>query len=264
MTTDYAVQLTMQSTNRKTGPIPVSTTTKTTCWDGCAFYNNGCYFDSGPGSIMWRGLSEATPGTSYELPRGTAYAHTWDSFCGEIDALPADTFWRHDQAGNLPGTGARIDGAALRKLVAANRGKRGFTYTHKPMAAGRGVPMDVAVANIEAVADANRRGFTINLSGNHLAHADILADLQIGPVVVALPHTVQGKQDIRTPAGRRVVVCPATYREDVSCDTCRLCQVQSREVIVGFPAHGSGKARVTAIAEGKPRNPRVQFTRNAT
>ena len=43
-----------------------------------------------------------------------------------------------------------------------------------------------------------------------------------------------------TPAGRAVVICPATQRDDVSCATCQLCQRQ-RAAIVGFPAHGTRK-----------------------
>lgn len=53
---------------------------------------------------------------------------------------------------------------------------------------------------------------------------------------------------IATPKGRKVVVCPATHRDDVSCKTCGLCAVRDRKVIVGFPAHGVHKSRASAIA----------------
>jgi hypothetical protein len=51
-----------------------------------------------------------------------------------------------------------------------------------------------------------------------------------------------------TPAGRKVVVCPATQRDDVSCATCALCARQ-RDVIVGFPAHGVAKKKAMAAAD---------------
>ncbi|MFZ9994271.1 MAG: DUF7227 family protein [Steroidobacteraceae bacterium] len=51
-----------------------------------------------------------------------------------------------------------------------------------------------------------------------------------------------------TPGGRRIAPCPATYRDDVSCSTCQLCQRRRRGVIVGFPAHGVSKRKVSAIA----------------
>jgi hypothetical protein len=71
-----------------------------------------------------------------------------------------------------------------------------------------------------------------------LADADARADLDAGPVVVVLPS--DQVVNTKTPAGRSVVVCPATIRDDVSCATCQLCQRQ-RSAIVGFPAHGSRK-----------------------
>ena len=57
-----------------------------------------------------------------------------------------------------------------------------------------------------------------------------------GPVVVVLPSTTTA--NTTTPAGRPVVICPATQRDDVSCASCQLCQRQ-RTAIVGFPAHGA-------------------------
>ena len=63
-----------------------------------------------------------------------------------------------------------------------------------------------------------------------------LADHHAGPVVVVLPSTQTA--NTKTPAGRAVVVCPATQRDDVTCASCQLCQRQ-RDVIVGFPAHGT-------------------------
>ncbi len=83
------------------------------------------------------------------------------------------------------------------------------------------------------------------LHANNLANADELADLQVGPVVTVLPE--DQRTNTVTPAGRRVVVCPAIARDDVTCATCQLCQRQ-RSTIVGFPAHGSGKRKASAIA----------------
>jgi hypothetical protein len=134
------------------------------------------------------------------------------------------------------GAGDTLDTQALALLVKANKGKRGFTYTHKPL--------DTQVER-DAIRDANKGGFTVNLSGNNLAHADSLADLGIAPVVVVLPH--DATSNTTTPKGRKVVVCPATQRDDVSCASCGLCALQ-RDAIVGFPAHGPSKRKASAIA----------------
>ena len=221
----YRVALTLKSANKKTGPIPVSTTTFDTCPDACPLQGAGCYAQSGPLAIFWRKVTEGRAGGS------------WRAFCDAVAALPAEQLWRHNQAGDLPGDRKDIDPLALAELVKANRGRRGFTYTHYPM----------SEANKVCVRIANREGFTVNLSANNPAHADTLAETRAGPVVTILPGAVHGRQTLRTPAGRTVVVCPATYRDDVTCASCGLCARQ-RDCIVGFPVHGSGARKANAIA----------------
>ena len=221
------VHLTLKSRNGKTGPIPVSTTTAETCSPSCPFIDSGCYAKGGPLAIHWRKVTQGIAG----MP--------WDDFVSQIAALPDGALWRHNQAGDLPGIGDTIDTAALASLVDANNGKRGFTYTHKP----------VTPANVAAIKNANGNGFTINLSGNNLEHADKLAGLDVGPVVVVLP--ADQTENTTTPAGRKVVVCPASIRDDVSCATCKLCAISNRTAIIGFPAHGAAKRKASNVATGE-------------
>ena len=206
------VHLSLKSANAKTGPIPVSTTEKASCPADCAMRNE-CYAASGPLALHWSAVSQGT--------RGTA----WGQFCESIAGLPEGQLWRHNQAGDLPVADGSIDAVKLGQLVAANQGKRGFTYSHHRDR-----------ASLAWIKHANDWGFTVNLSANDLADADTLAETGAGPVVVVLPSTQS--ENCETPAGRKVVVCPATQRDDVSCATCQLCQRQ-RTAIVGFPAHGS-------------------------
>jgi hypothetical protein len=235
----HAILFTLKSSNVKTGPMPVSTTDKGSCPTDCAFYATGCYAKAGQMNFMWTAMSKAGPNAEFKNGKATAKTLGWDEFCAKVEALPDATLWRHNQAGDLPGQGGKIDGQAVSKLVAANRGKHGFTYTH------HNVLQDMD--NRAVVAHANANGFTINLSGNNLAHADALADLGIGPVVVVLPSTVEGNVKLSTPKGRKVVVCPATYRDDVTCKSCGLC-AKLRDAIVGFPAHGATKKAASQIA----------------
>ena len=223
------IALTLRSTNKKTGPIPVSTSAETTCPDACPFKKNGCYAEYGPVAIFWRKVSEAKAGME------------WSEFLRHVEDLHPTQLWRHNQAGDLAGDGDEIDPVSLMELSYANRGKRGFTYTHKPM--------DSKV-NRTAVKAANRLGFTVNLSANSPRHADELAALEIAPVVCVLPADVDGAHTpvVSTPEGRKVAVCPATYRVDVTCQSCGLCQRRDRKVIVGFPAHGTAKRKASVIA----------------
>jgi hypothetical protein len=220
------VHLTRISMNAKTGPIPVSTSTATNCPPSCPFNKTsegGCYAETGPLALHWRKVTQGLRGL------------VWSAFCDEISRLPKGQLWRHNQAGDLAGNGEYIDAHKLAELTQANKGRRGFTYTHK----------HTTDENVEAIRCANAHGFTVNLSANNLAHADKLADLKAGPVVCVLPSNQT--ENTTTPAGRKVVICPATFREHTSCATCGLCQKQ-REAIVGFPAHGMSKAKANAVA----------------
>lgn len=208
---------TPKSANAKTGPIPTTTTSDNTCPPSCAMFET-CYAKGGPQAMHWRKVSDGTRGgTLVELAE-------------QIRALPEGQVWRHNVSGDLPGKGERINGGHLNYIAQANKGKRGFTYTHKQPHRYR---------NAEYIKRANLDGFTINLSANSLAEADKFADMGIAPVVTVLP--ADASANVQTPSGRRVVVCPATQRDDVTCATCKLCSVQSRNVIVGFPVHGSRK-----------------------
>jgi len=208
----YRVHLSPKSANVKTGPIPVSTSERATCPADCAMRAE-CYAAAGPLALHWSAVSTGQRG------------QLWPDFVAAVAALPAGQLWRHNQAGDLPGDGRTVDPAALGQLVAANAGRRGFTYSHYRDA-----------ESLRWIGHANRWGFTVNLSANDLADADELAATGAGPVVVVLPSTQTA--NTATPAGRPVVICPATQRDGVSCASCQLCQRQ-RSTIVGFPAHGT-------------------------
>lgn len=211
------VHLTPKSANAKTGPIPVSTTTGASCPTDCAMKAE-CYAATGPLALHWKAVSTGQRGTD------------WPTFTASIAALPDGQLWRHNQAGDLPQSGGTVDAVKLGQLVAANTGRRGFTYSHHRNA-----------ESINWIRHANNWGFTVNLSANDLQDADALADHAAGPVVVVLPSTQT--TNTTTPKGRTVVVCPATQRDNVSCATCQLCQRQ-RSAIVGFPAHGTRRRTI--------------------
>jgi len=219
--------ITLESSNVKTGPIPVSTSPNSTCPPACPFMSNGCYAKQGPLAWHWRKVNEGKRGVP------------WADFLGLISSIAPGSLWRHNQAGDLPGEGDDIDSGMLAQLVRANQGKRGWTYTHKPVTGNS----PQAVGNAASVRHANRNGFRINLSADNLAEADELADVDCGPVVVVLPS--DSPHTVKTPAGRKVVVCPA-QRGSVTCADCGLCAA-SRSVIVGFLAHGRSSKKVESV-----------------
>lgn len=214
------------SRNRKTGPIPVTTTSANSCPPGCGLRRNGCYAEGGPLAIHWRAVSQGVRGG------------TFDALLQEIGTLRRHALWRHNQAGDLtPSAPDVIDAELLIRLAIANGGRRGFTYTHYPPTA----------ANQTAIQRANELGFTVNLSAQTLAQADAYAGIGIAPVVVILP--VGRDRPVRTPAGRHVVVCPASLGS-TDCLHCGICQQRDRLAIMGFPAHGVGAKKVQAMFFG--------------
>jgi hypothetical protein len=121
--------------------------------------------------------------------------------------------------------------------VQANSGKRGFTYTHKPV--------ENNATNASLVQYANNNGFTVNLSADNLEEADRLKALDIGPVVTIAPRDAEAK--FMTPSGNKAIVCPAQTRDDVSCKDCGLCAISNRDVIIAFRAHGVSAKKAEAI-----------------
>lgn len=223
---DLRVSLSMRSGNRKLGPIPVSITSSETCPPSCAFFGEGCFAEYHLLRSHWARVPE----------RG----RSWEEFCELVALLPAGALWRHNAAGDLPGRGEELDAVALMALVAANRGRRGFTFTHKPM----------GIIASAAIRVANELGFTVNLSADNLDHADRLADLDVGPVVVVVPSNAPEK--MRTLAGRHVIVCPAETKA-LTCATCALCAKPQRKAIVAFRAHGQLRYHVDGLVQLRVR-----------
>ena len=234
------VRLIRTSENRKLGPIPAAYVSDDTCPEVCPLKHSGCYGDSGRVSIHWKSVSSGKTGVE------------WPQFIEQVKALPRHTLWRYGVVGDLPHTGlsylgmlddlrkaSRIDVAMLDELIKANQGKRGWLYTHH----------DVSIPeNQEAIASANARGLTVNLSADSLEEVDLKYALGIAPVVSILPR--EAKKVTYTPGGVRVVACPAALNKAVTCSSCGVCQNADRRVVIGFPAHGSGARKAEQVFRG--------------
>lgn len=221
------VNLVRISQNAKLGPIPAAYVSEDTCPDICPLKKSGCYADSGNVALHWRRVSSGQTGTD------------WPTFLDQVKALPKHTLWRYAVAGDLPHTDGRIDVAMLDGLVKANQGKRGWAYSHHDV---------TLVHNQEAIAGANARGFTVNLSADSLEEVDLKYALGIAPVVSILPR--DAKKVTYTPGGVRVVACPAAQNKEITCSVCGVCQNPDRKVVIGFPAHGSSAKKAEQVFMG--------------
>lgn len=215
--------LTKVSSNVKTGPIPVSTSSRATCSPSCPFFENGCYAESGPLAIHW---AQVTKGA-----RGLPVAE----FMAAIQSLPVGQLWRHNQSGDIPHTEGRISRRFVRHLIRANKGRRGYTYTHHDLRIGENLPL---------IKQANRQGLTINVSTESESAADHAIAHGL-PAVMAV-RSDETRTTWQTPAGNRVLVCPAQRSDTKTCADCQLCHKRGRRVIIAFLAHGTGKRKAQA------------------
>jgi hypothetical protein len=217
------IRCTLDSKNRKLGPIPSTMTSACTCPPSCGFFGAGCYGEYSYLKGFWR----KTPKDGLN----------WEAFIQWVRSLPPGQLWRHNVVGDLPGLGERLDVGLLRELAVANNfaRARGFTFTHKRLQA----PGEAA-----AVALANILGFTINLSSDSLEDADRRLAEKVAPVVVVLPYD-SPTRGLRTPLGAPVAVCPAQTRKGVTCSSCGVCARPKRSGVVGFLAHGQEKRKVS-------------------
>lgn len=215
--------LTLKSSNKKTGPIPVSTSSKDTCPSSCPLSGSkgACYANLGPLGLHWRKITD-----------GSNRSISFDTLLSFIRKLPKGQLWRHNQAGDLPGIDEDIDEPMLKALVEANKGKLGFTYTHKK-------------TNPDLLQWASSEGFTVNVSSDSLTEAYDWFNKGF-PTTVVVPH------DYKDGSDHKVRVCPAVVGTSDSCDTCRLCARANRKVIVAFPAHGSRKKLIKVPNEITP------------
>ena len=218
------VSLTKISSNAKTGPIPTTVTSRNSCPTTCPFYEKGCYAKYGPAKIHWDHVTNGTRGSD------------WDALCQTISKLSRGQLWRHNVAGDLPHNDGQIDQPMLAKLAEANKGRKGWTYTHHRL----------TPENLAALADAKAKGFTVNLSTESVSYADALMTQYNLPAVAVVPSD-QTERIYRTKSGRKVVTCPATIFDDVTCAKCGICQQADRDFVVAFSAHGAAKKTVNQI-----------------
>lgn len=85
----------LSSNNKKTGPIPVTSSAAQSCPMACPMRTDahgGCYAASGYSAIHWRALSEGKASTALDAT----------GLLGAVSALHKGQLWRMNEAGDLP------------------------------------------------------------------------------------------------------------------------------------------------------------------
>ena len=233
--TDFAA-LTIASSNKKTGPIAVSTTSRDNCADGCPLKgDDGCYAESGYYTrLHWDQVTEGKRGVP---PL---------EFITQVSKLPANEMFRHDIAGYLwkdPENSKLIYFPYLEKLAkASSHLYAAWTYTHHTLDGITGA------MNKQAIFDVEQYKFIVNISTESL---DVAASRQKEGFMVTVVQPEGGPTAFRH-NDVSFVQCPATLpNSTITCQTCGgrkgkpLCAT-IRKVVVVFPAHGSRKKKAAA------------------
>ena len=215
--------LTDKSSNKKVGPIPVSTSSRLNCPPTCPYNGNGCYADGGPLAIHWRKVTEGERGLS------------WDEFLRKVEAFPNGQLWRHNQAGDLLDINTQAGINQLAELAVSSRHAKGFTYTHHPIK---------GLAAAEAIRFAKDYKFTVNMSCETEAQADY--HISKGRFAVLTVPQSENRKLYVTDGGNRVMLCPQQTNPTVTCATCQLCYKRDPKQIIAFRLHGTGVKKATS------------------
>jgi len=216
------VALNPTSSNAQLGPIPASTTEPKSCPSTCPL-KDVCYAKFHFQGAHWRKVSET--------------GLLWAEFLSAVRKIVRGQIWRHNVSGDLPADAeGNINLEDVRGLVVANRGRRGYTYTHHLL----------NDHNLAIIKEANNNGFTINASCESVNVADYVMTV-LGIPAVAVVNSEESRRFFTTTNGRKVVVCPAKIHDNVTCSTCGICANPNRSVVVAFPAHGTAKKKTNSI-----------------
>lgn len=214
--------LTKKSSNAKTGPIAVSTTSKDSCPTTCPLKGNGCYAESGPLLLHWNKVSDGSRSL------------TIDSFIDALRTLPEGSCFRHNQAGDLPHYSGFINHKELEAItnVCAERKLTAWTYTHHKVDNSH---------NVEVIQKANKDGLTVNVSAHSQAHA-VEVYREGMPAVCIVPKDTNTNSWCND--GVKFIVCPAQTKANKTCAECKLCANADRPFVIAFKAHGNSVKKV--------------------
>lgn len=208
------VHLVAQSSNSKTGPMPVSYRGKDTCPTSCPFLGNGCYGDGRLFALAHKFRQSLTLDRAREIlaKRKANARYLRDRVVGDILTPDGKVDWQYLTAISLLGRHASLTV---------------FGYTH----AWR-------LLRKRDVARLAKLGYVMNASCE--TPRQVSQAISLGMPAVITSGTIAESTMID---GRRVITCPAQTRDDVTCATCGLCAKTDRKVIIRFIPHGPSRKR---------------------
>lgn len=230
------------SSNKKTGDIMQSYSSRSTCPKSCVFKNNGCYAEGCHTKMVWDRCEDKTDARyvingehlKIGLLEGVFNKHRKNPTRDSI-------LFRHNVAGDIAIEGTSlIDANRVDTIAGAIEGAnkvvgeiiKGYTFTH--------CMIDLHASDI--IHDAAHKGFLINASCETVEEVKHAKALGINAVIASVDPK-ETEKELKA-VGLYGAQCPAQVKEGMDCNHCQLC-AKNRKVVIIFGIHGShkGKAR---------------------
>lgn len=222
-----------RSKNSKVGDVSATYVSLKSCPACCALRGQGCYAELGKVGMYVRKLDKTADERAVDgrdMARAEARA---------IDGLTGQRPLRlHVSGDTRTATNAKIVAGAAERYIARGAQKV-WSYTHAwrdvPRRSWGKVSMLASCETVDDAARALKKGYA--------------------PAVVVAEHPADGRavRDERT--GVKLIPCPAQTRDEVTCESCRLCwnddKLKADRAAITFAAHGPRQGAVrTMVYDG--------------
>lgn len=233
------------SSNKKTGDVIQSYSSRVTCPTSCKFKKNGCYADGYHTARQWD-RCDNTEDARYVTNGKQLEVGLKAAVCDKLRKDPTRNkiLFRHNIAGDIAIEGTstidanRVD--TIAKAI-ANTNKtignvlQGYTYTH------------CTINNLNAaeiIHEAASKGFLINASCETVQEVKHAKSFGINAVIASIDPNETARE--LKALGMHGVQCPAQTKDGVSCDSCRLC-ARDRDAVVIFGVHGTASKKAAKV-----------------
>ena len=232
------------SSNRKTGDVIQSYSSRVTCPTSCKFRKNGCYADGYHTARQWDRCDN--PEDSRYVINGEHLAiGLKEAVFDKLRKNPTRNkiLFRHNIAGDISIEGTsmidinRVD--TIAKAIEDTNGTignvlQGYTYTH--------CTIDLNASDI--IHDAAKRGFLINASCETAEEARHAKALGINAVIASV-NPKETEKELKA-IGLYGAQCPAQIKEGMDCNRCQLC-AKNRKVVIIFGVHGNASKKAAKV-----------------
>lgn len=236
------------SSNKKTGDIMQSYSSRSTCPKDCVFKNNGCYAEGYHTKMVWDRCEDKND-ARYVINGEQLKIGLLEGVFNKLRKNPTreSILFRHNVAGDLAVEGTNlIDVDRVDTIAGAIEGAnkvageiiKGYTYTH--------CNIDLNASDI--IHDAAHKRFLINASCETVEEVKHAKSLGINAVIASVDPK-ETEKELKA-VGLYGAQCPAQVNEGMDCDRCQLC-AKNRKVVIIFEVHGQSKGKARRVIQLK-------------